>query len=110
MDLIILQVAPAPAGGGGYSMIIMLGAMFVVMYFFMIRPQMKKNKAQIAFKEGIKKGEKIVTTGGIHGKIAEIRDTTFIIDTEAGGKLKIEKSSVSMDSTNILNGQPATKK
>ena len=42
--------------------------MFVVMYFFMIRPQMKKNKAQMAFKDSIKKGDKIVTTGGIHGK------------------------------------------
>jgi len=109
MDLIILQQA-APAGGGGYSMLVMLGAMFVVMYFFMIRPQMKKNKAQIAFKDAIKKGDKIVTTGGIHGKISEVRDTTFVIDTEAGGKLRIDKSSVSMDSTNALNGQTPAKK
>jgi preprotein translocase subunit YajC len=104
MELIILQGTGAPAGGGN-GMLYMLGAMFVVMYFFMIRPQMKKNKAQIAFKDAIKKGDKIVTTGGIHGKIAEIRDTTFIIDTEAGGKLRIDKSSVSMDSTKILNGE-----
>jgi preprotein translocase subunit YajC len=110
MDLIILQGTPAPAGGGGYSMIYMLGAMFLVMYFFMIRPQMKKNKAQVAFKEGVTKGDKIVTTGGIHGKISEVRDTTFIIDTEAGGKLRIDKSSVSMDATRLLNGETAVKK
>lgn len=108
MDLIILQ-GTAPASGGGSSMIIMLGAMFVVMYFFMIRPQMKKNKAQMAFKDSIKKGDKIVTTGGIHGKISEVRDTTFIIDTEAGGKLRIDKTSVSMDSTNLLNGETQKK-
>ena len=110
MNSIILQGTPAPAGGGGYSMLIMLGAMFVVMYFFMIRTQMKKNKAQMAFKDSIKKGDKIVTTGGIHGKISEVRDTTFIIDTEAGGKLRIDKASVSMDSTNMLSGQAPAKK
>lgn len=102
MDLFFLQAAPA---GGGNGMLIMLGAMFVIMYFFMIRPQMKKNKQQQAFREEIKKGDKIVTSGGIHGKISEVRDTAFIIDTEGGGKLKIEKSSVSMESTNVLNGK-----
>lgn len=110
MDLIILQGTAAPTSGGGSGMLYMLGAMFVVMYFFMIRPQMKKNKAQIAFKDSISKGDKIVTTGGIHGKIAEIRDTTFIIDTEGGGKLRIDKSSVSMDATKLLNGEVPAKK
>ncbi len=107
MDLVILQDA---AAGGGNGMLIMLGAMFIVMYFFMIRPQMKKNKAQMAYKESIKKGDKIVTTGGIHGKISEVRDTTFIIDTEGGGKLRIEKSSVSMEATQALNGETPAKK
>jgi preprotein translocase subunit YajC len=84
--------------------------MFVVMYFFMIRPQMKKNKQQQAFREEVKKGDKIVTNGGIHGKISEVRDQVFIIDTEGGGKLKIDKSSVSMDATNALNGNTEKKK
>ncbi|MFT5723115.1 MAG: preprotein translocase subunit YajC [Bacteroidia bacterium] len=109
MDLLILQGTAAPAGGGN-GMLYMLGAMFVVMYFFMIRPQMKKNKAQVAFKDSINKGDKIVTTGGIHGKISEVRDNAFIIDTEGGGKLKIEKSSVSMDATKLLNGDQPVKK
>lgn len=106
MELVTLQAAE----GGGNGMLIMLGAMFVVMYFFMIRPQMKKNKEQQAFRDQVSKGDKIVTTGGIHGKIAEIRDTAFIIDTEGGGKLKIEKSSVSMEASNVLNGKPTPKK
>ena len=106
MELVTLQAAE----GGGNEMLIMLGAMFVVMYFFMIRPQMKKNKEQQAFRDQVNKGDKIVTTGGIHGKISEVRDTAFIIDTEGGGKLKIEKSSVSMEATNVVNGKPSPKK
>ncbi|MFH0864711.1 MAG: preprotein translocase subunit YajC [Bacteroidota bacterium] len=66
----------------------------VVFYFFMIRPQMKRSKDQKKFREAIKKGDKIVTIGGIHGKIIEVHDTTFIIETEGLGKLKIERSAV----------------
>ncbi|HXB10511.1 MAG TPA: preprotein translocase subunit YajC [Bacteroidia bacterium] len=71
----------------------------VVFYFFMIRPQMKKQKDQVKFKEGIQKGDKIVTIGGIHGKIIEIQDKTFTIEVENGVKLKIEKSAVSLENT-----------
>jgi preprotein translocase subunit YajC len=107
MEVIFLQNSPS---GGGMDMIVIFGLMFVVMYFFMIRPQMKKNKQQQAFREEVKKGDKIVTNGGIHGKISEVRDQVFIIDTEGGGKLKIDKSSVSMDATNALNGNTEKKK
>ena len=99
----ILLMAPAE-GEGGNSFFIMLALMFVVMYFFMIRPQVKKNKQQQTFREELSKGDKIVTNGGIHGKISEIRDTTFVIDTEGGGKLKIEKSAISMELTQAING------
>ncbi len=90
-------------GGSGVSSLIMMGMIMVVFYFFMIRPQMKKSKDEKKFREEIKKGDKVVTMGGIHGKIAEIRDTTFIIDTEGGGKLKIEKAAVSMGFTGTLS-------
>jgi len=60
---------------------------------------MKKQKDQRKFKEEVKKGDKIVTLGGIHGKISEIRESVFILDIENGGKLKIEKSAVSMEYT-----------
>lgn len=100
MDLIFLQQAQT---SGNISWV-MLIAMFVVFYFFLIRPQVKKNKQQQQFREGVKKGDKIVTTGGIHGKIAEIRDKVFIIDTEGGGRLKIEKTAVSMEASAALNG------
>lgn len=72
----------------------MIVAMLVVFYFFMMRPQMKKQKEQKAFREGLKQGDKIVTIGGIHGKILEVTDTTVLINSE-GTKLRMEKSSIS---------------
>jgi len=90
-----------PAQGGQKdSSIVNMGfivLMIIVFYFFMIRPQMKKAKEQKKFREGLKKGDKIVTIGGLHGKIAEVQDTTIIIETESGIKLKFEKSAVSLD-------------
>jgi preprotein translocase subunit YajC len=94
------------AGGkGGYGDIIMMVLIIVVFYFFMIRPQMKKAKDQKKFRENIKVGDKVITIGGIHGKIAEIGETTFIITIEAGVKIKIEKSAVSMDSSTLIGEQ-----
>jgi len=72
--------------------------LFAVMYFFMIRPQMKRQKNERIFQESIKKGTKVVTTSGIHGKVAEINDTegTIVIETLAG-KIKFEKSALSLE-------------
>ncbi|MCB9252802.1 MAG: preprotein translocase subunit YajC [Flavobacteriales bacterium] len=84
------------AASGSMNMIMIL-LMFVVMYFFMILPQVKKNKAQKKFWGEIKKGDKIVTSGGIHGKIIEIKDNIVIIEIEDGSKMKIEKSSISAE-------------
>jgi preprotein translocase subunit YajC len=80
--------------------------MVIVFYFFMIRPQMKKAKEQKKFREGLKKGDKIVTIGGLHGKIAEVQETTIIVETESGIKLKFEKSAVSLDQSVSLGQQP----
>lgn len=77
----------------------------VVFYFFMIRPQLKKAKDQKKFRENIKVGDKVVTIGGIHAKIAEIQETTFIIMVEGGVKLKIEKNAVSMDSSSMIGAE-----
>ena len=72
----------------------MIVLMIGVFYFFMIRPQMKKQKELKKFREGLKAGDKIVTIGGIHGKILEISDATVLIQSE-GTKLRLEKSAVS---------------
>ena len=73
--------------------------LMVVFYFFMIRPQMKKAKEAKKFKEGIKKGDKIVTIGGIHGRIVELKDSTVVIDVDGKTKLTIEKNAVSPEYT-----------
>ena len=95
----ILLMFPQEGESNPMSTFVMLGLIMLVFYFFMIRPQMKKSKDQKKFKEELKKGDRIITIGGLHGKISEIRETTFIIDVEGGIKLKIEKSAVSMESS-----------
>jgi len=88
--------------GEGGSTILMFVLMFVVFYLFMIRPQMKKTKEEKKFREELKKGDKIVTIGGIHAKIAEVKETTLVIDTGEGQRLKVEKSAVSKDNSASL--------
>jgi preprotein translocase subunit YajC len=76
--------------------------MFVVIYFFMIRPQQKRAKNEKEFENGLKVGDKIVTKSGLHGKIAELAETTIVIETMSG-KLKMERSSISMEMSAALN-------
>ncbi|HTG67037.1 MAG TPA: preprotein translocase subunit YajC [Flavobacterium sp.] len=70
--------------------------MFVVIYFFMIRPQQKRAKQEKEFEASLKVGDKVITKSGIHGKVAELADTTVVIETMAG-KLKMERSAISME-------------
>jgi len=88
--MILLQ-----AGTGSTSLIFFM-LIFAVMYFFMIRPQIKKRKKETAFREALKVGDKVVTIGGIHGKISEIGKATIVLDVHDSGKLKVEKSAISM--------------
>ena len=89
--MILLQTA-----GTGMSSLIMFGMIFAVMYFFMIRPQIKKQKKEREYRSSLKKGDQVVTIGGIHGKITDIKDDTFIIEVHAGNSLKVTKTAVSM--------------
>jgi len=76
--------------------------MFVVIYFFMIRPQQKRAKQEKEFESALKVGDKIITKSGFHGKVAELADTTVVIETMAG-KLKMERSAISMEMSASLN-------
>lgn len=76
--------------------------MFVVVYFFMIRPQQKKAKQEKEFEAGLKVGDKIITKSGLHGKVSEIAETTVVIETMSG-KLKMERSAISLELTAALN-------
>ena len=75
--------------------------MFVVIYFFMIRPQQKRAKNEKEFESALKVGDKIITKSGLHGKIAEVAETTVVIETMAG-KLKMERSAISMEMSAAL--------
>lgn len=98
------------AGGGlGYQQLIMFGAIAVVFYFFMIRPQVKKQKDQKKYVDELKKGDRVITSAGIHGRIYEVADTTFLIETEGGGRIRFDKSAISLDASKALNTPVVTK-
>jgi preprotein translocase subunit YajC len=84
--------------------LIPLVLIMVVFYFFMIRPQMKKQKELKKFRENLAVGDKVVTIGGIHGKILELTDTTVLISSE-GSKIRLEKSAVSMSAEDQLGAK-----
>ena len=89
-----MMLLEAEAQGGGLSGMIMIIAMIAIFYFFMIRPQSKKQKEIKKAREAMQKGDKVVTAGGIHGKIHEISDNTVIVEVAPGVSLKIDKGSV----------------
>lgn len=104
MTSVLLQAA---AGGMDYRTLIMMGAIMVVFYFFMIRPQVKKAKDHKKLVSELGIGDKIVTTAGIHGKIVGSNETTFLIEVEGGTKIRFDKSAISLDATKAATA-PAT--
>src|SRR6478736_5478137 len=103
MTYAILLQAAAPASA--LPQLLLFGGIIVVFYFFMIRPQQKKAKEQKKFVEEIKKGDEVVTIGGLYGRIAEIENDTFILEVERGGRIKVARSAVSMDTTKAAMGK-----
>ena len=97
-----LQIAPS--GGGGIASFLPLIMIVLVMYLFFFRPQMKKQKEEGKFRNEVKKGNRVVLTSGIHGKILEVGDTYLIVEAE-NSRLKVEKSAVSKE----LSAQYQTK-
>ncbi len=91
MNSILLQAA---AGGSSVSGLLMIVAMIVIFYFFMIRPQQKKQKEIKKAREAMKNGDRVVTAGGIHGKIKEIADATIMIEIAPSVQIKVDKGSV----------------
>ena len=98
--LFLLLQATESADGGWMSML-PLFLILIVFYFFFIRPQTKKNKEQKKFREALKKGEKVITIGGLHGKILEVKETTIIMEAGNQLKLTVEKSAIVMDSSEV---------
>ena len=89
--------AQAPAAGGQWGFWVMIILLFVVMWAFMIRPQRKQQKELENFRAGLKKGDKVVTTGGIYGTIDEVAERTVLIKVDGDVKLRMDKNSVVKD-------------
>ena len=95
----------APAGGGGSMMWIMLNAMFAIMYFFMIRPQNKKQKEIANFRKTLEVNQKVITAGGIYGRIKSIEDNKIVLEIDSNVKILIDKNSVYPDASEIAEQQ-----
>jgi preprotein translocase subunit YajC len=97
LNFVLLQI---PSGVAQFLPMVLI---VVVFYFFMIRPQMKKAKDHKKFIAELNKGDKVITTAGIHGKIVDMNETTIVLETEGGGKIRFDKSAVSLDASKPLN-------
>lgn len=102
MNTLFIVLQQAATQGGGLMSFLPLILIIVVFWFFMIRPQMKRQKELKNFRESLQKGDKVVTTGGIYGKIAEIQDYYVILEVEGQVRLKIDKSAVVKDMTDAV--------
>ena len=97
MNMFTILQAAQPAQGGGAMMWVMMALIFVVMWFFMIRPQRKQQKELQAFRDGLKKGDKVVTIGGIYGTVCEIKDATVLIELDNNVKIRVSKQALVKD-------------
>ncbi len=99
---ILLMAAPqGQAQGNPLMNMLPLLLIVVVFYFFMIRPQMKRQKELKKFRESLQKGDKVVTTGGIYGKVVEIKETVIIVQVDDNTKLKVDKAAVLKDPSDL---------
>jgi preprotein translocase subunit YajC len=100
----------APAQGGQQSnpmaSLIMLVLIIAIFYFFMIRPQMKKQKEVRAFRDSLQKGDKVLTVGGIYGRITEVKETTVLLEISNGVIIKVDKAGLIKDSSDVNADQP----
>ena len=91
---VMLQAAPPAGGASNYTGILMMVLIFVVFYFFMIRPQSKRQKEIKKQRDAMQPGDKVVTSGGIYGKVKEIKETTVIVEIAENVRIKVDKNSV----------------
>ena len=103
LSLINFLVAPgnaeggAQGGGSGLTMLLMLALIFVVMWLFMIRPQQKRQKELNSFRDSLKKGDKVVTVGGIYGTVIEVNDNRVMLEIDKDVRIKVDKASLVKD-------------
>ena len=107
----LFLMSPPPSGAGApapWMQLLPWAAIFVVFYFFMIRPQSVKAKEERKFRDNLRKGDRVVTIGGMHGKIAETSTEWIILESESQARFKVERSAISKETT--LSAYPPTSK
>ncbi len=109
INFIPLQAAAAGAEGGGMSGLIMIGLLFVVMWFFMIRPQQKRQKEIKKQREALTKGDKVVTAGGIYGVITDIKEKYFVVEVTKGVSVSVDKGSIYPAADDAVKDAPLNK-
>lgn len=92
-----MVILEATGGAGGMSSIFMLVAIFAVMYFFMFRPQQKKQKELSKFRNSLEVGQSVITAGGIYGRVKELEDNAVIVEIASGVKIKVDRNSIFAD-------------
>ena len=100
MMIIMLQAQPS-AAGGGMQFLIMMVLIFAVMYFFMIRPQQKRQKELVKFRNALEKGQKIITAGGIYGTIKEVKETYVLVEVDSNVAIRVDKNMVMKDPSDL---------
>ncbi|MBP5643476.1 MAG: preprotein translocase subunit YajC [Bacteroidales bacterium] len=105
LNMFLLQAPAQGQQGGGWSGLLMILVIFVVFWLFFIRPQNKRQKEEQKFREALQKGDDVVTVGGIHGKVVEVKETTILISVDANVKIEVEKSAISMSPVAVAKKQ-----
>ena len=99
----LLTVTLAAQGGADYSFLIMMVAIFAIMYIFMIRPQNKKQKEIANFRKNLEVGQSVITAGGIYGKVKELEDNAVIVEIAPSVKIKVDRNSIYADAQAQVN-------
>ena len=97
----LLQAAAAPQGQSSLSFLLMIGLMILVMWLFMWRPESKRRKELQKFRDGLKKGDKVVTAGGIYATVKEVKESTLLIEVDSDVTLRIDKNMVVADPSSL---------
>ena len=97
----VMTIMLQAAGGGSAQFLIMMVLIFGVMYFLMIRPQQKKRKELVKFRNALEKGQKIVTAGGIYGTVKEVKEGYVLVEVDSNVAIRVDKNMVMRDPSDI---------
>ncbi|AHM60730.1 preprotein translocase subunit YajC [Flammeovirgaceae bacterium 311] len=103
LPTILLQADAQPQAWWGN--VILIGGIIIIFYFFMVRPQQRKQKQHKSFVDSLKRGDRVVTIGGMHGRVVEIVDDAVVLDVDRGTKLTFEKSAISVEASKRFSPQ-----